>query len=615
MARNSTWQNAGKEMTMSFLLRILALGLLAGLPGVAAEAADVVSLQKFKKEFNLTLGKNGSYRFVVLNQHYEKWYFLEIRQPGQAVTKKYHLENPWPDEQLVRPGEEAGTLKIVSFRQKQICVLDGKTGGALQRGAASGKPWVYLCNKRLLLRNQMDGEASVKEQAVEFLRDNIWNGEKVISSVKDTVYKDKELIRSKLRKGRRDRQVAGKRGPAEARMKKKYYRARMAKGELGIDVQGPADGFLNPGRWYASRNTPGVFASVYQPSFTRGSIMRSWKSRVLPMDNVENTAAVYLVAFEMDQFDIAYALGTDHPRVSYSERTPARHRVAGWQGPDSIGDYQPLASPGMVNPVDAERVVASFTGGFKRKHSVFRWGPYARRKGGTHYGFMQDGVVFSTLQEGLATAILTKSGGFELKTWNKNDNERLGEIRFARQNGLPLIDYDPVRRKSLPGKYVGNNRKGNWSGSKQNTIRALRTGLCMQTRNGKKYAIYGYFSSHTPNAMARVFQAYNCDYAIHLDMNMIVHTYLATYHRDENSGDLAMEHVVEKMHWKDASVNGKKVPRFVGVPDNRDFFYMMRKRTPEQRYLVGEPPLREKPSDGVALSEKEHPDKAVGSSL
>ena len=89
--------------------------------------------------------------------------------------------------------------------------------------------------------------------------------------------------------------------------------------------------------------------------------------------------------------------------------------------------------------------------------------------------------------------------------------------------------------------------------------------------------MYGFFSSHTPNAMARVFQAYDCDYAMHLDMNMIVHTYLATYFQPKDSKELKVEHIVKKMKWKDTEYQGQVLPRFVAVPDNRDFFYLLRK--------------------------------------
>jgi hypothetical protein len=75
--------------------------------------------------------------------------------------------------------------------------------------------------------------------------------------------------------------------------------------------------------------------------------------------------------------------------------------------------------------------------------------------------------------------------------------------------------------------------------------------------------------------MARVFQAYGCRYAMLLDMNALEHTYLALYQR--SGSQLTLEHLIHGMGEVDKTVSGKTVPRFLGYPDNRDFFYVMRR--------------------------------------
>jgi hypothetical protein len=55
---------------------------------------------------------------------------------------------------------------------------------------------------------------------------------------------------------------------------------------------------------------------------------------------VENGADVYLVAFDMDAFDIGYELGTDHPNLGWSSRPSNRHRAA---GPDGFSRPDPLS--------------------------------------------------------------------------------------------------------------------------------------------------------------------------------------------------------------------------------------------------------------------------------
>ena len=59
----------------------------------------------------------------------------------------------------------------------------------------------------------------------------------------------------------------------------------------------------------------------------------------------------------------------------------------------------------------------------------------------------------------------------------------------------------------------------------------MRSGSVARGSDGKRFLIYGYFPTATPSAMARVFQAYGCRYAMLLDMNALEHTYLALYRR------------------------------------------------------------------------------------
>ena len=86
---------------------------------------------------------------------------------------------------------------------------------------------------------------------------------------------------------------------------------------------------------------------------------------------------------------------------------------------------------------------------------------------------------------------------------------------------------------------------------------------------------YAYFSSATPVAMAKVFGAYGCEYAMHLDMNALEHTYLAIYLPDSN-GEQFPHHLITGMAVLDQRLKGN-IPRFVGYPDNRDFFYLTTK--------------------------------------
>ena len=244
-------------------------------------------------------------------------------------------------------------------------------------------------------------------------------------------------------------------------------------------------------------------------------------------------------------------------------------------GPDGIETIEPLVRTGMLSPMEQSRVAATFTGGFKRTHGAFRMSELARIDHGSHYGFVENGVVLSKLQPGLATVVVFDDGRVDLLTWTEADDALLPRIRHARQNGVAILERDTGSQRSVAGPRVRDWGPGNWSGSADRKLRTLRAGLCLQESQGKRFLIYGYFSSATPSAMARVFQACGCRYAMLLDMNALEHTYMAVYRMQDSR--LLTQHLIDGMGVVDGSRDGQPLPRFVSVADNRDFFYLLRR--------------------------------------
>ena len=140
---------------------------------------------------------------------------------------------------------------------------------------------------------------------------------------------------------------------------------------------------------------------------------------------------------------------------------------------------------------------------------------------------------------------------------------------------FPLVEFDPATKAPVPGALVRSWGPGNWSGSADEKLRTMRSGAALQTNQGRRFLIYAVFSDATPSAMARIFQAYRCDYAMLLDMNALEHTYLALYRR--SGSQMFVDHLLKGMSEVDKSAAGELVPRFLGYPDNRDFFYVMRR--------------------------------------
>jgi hypothetical protein len=412
----------------------------------------------------------------------------------------------------------------------------------------------------------------------EFLRDHVWGGERLIEIVKETVERDAHLERSTARPSEGPVGAAGA-GPSPASLDPAQEGLRPAPAGLGIDIELPAPGSLAFGRWYPAKIAPDVYVGIMQPGLVPASLLASHRDRVRPLDGVESEAIVYLAAFDLEPLRLGYELGTDHPRVGWSQRALPQVREAGTPGPDGFDGDAPLIRTGLVNPAHVSRTVATFAGGFKREHGAFRSGDLALENRGSHYGFMEYGVVFSTLQPGLATLVVRDSGRLDVTTWRASDASSLAGIEHARQNGVPIIEPDPATGQPVPGALVGNWSLGNWSGSASGHQRTVRSGVCLQETDAGRFLLYAYFSSVTPSAMARVFQAYQCRYAMLLDMNALEHTYLALYTIDES--EITVQHLVRGMEEVDRSVGERIVPRFIGYPDNRDFFYVLRRQEDE----------------------------------
>ncbi len=535
-----------------------------------------IELQRFRTSSRVTLkradGVGGTATLINLNPAINSWYLLSIAWSNNEGRVQYHLENPLASIGSLRLVAADPAALNISAANGFTCTLWNSIGPRpLDEAGASGLPYAPVCTGLLYVRNSVVGHRTSLERITDFLRDHIWEGDRVISFVKKELYRDRYLERGQPASAAAPSAVGTT--PAAALVAPELADEPILPQRLAIDLEG--DGGLLPGQWYAVHGLEGVTVSVIQPQAIQRSILTGHEASVNPLSTLESQALVYLVAFDLNALDLHFALGTDHPRLDWSDRPPASARDPRLPGPDGIASPAPLVANGMVSPADAVRTVAAFAGGFKRSHGAFKFGPLSEKNHGSHYGFIQEGVVFSKLQPGLATVWVAGDGHTELKTWTPADNLLLEHIRYARQNGVPLIEYDPRSGRGVPGEMVNLWGPGNWSGSANEDLRTVRAGLCLQNEAGHRYLLFGYFSAATPSAMARVFQAYRCSYALHLDMNALEHTYLALYVRDGHQ--LTVEHLVEGMEEVDRHSGDRFSPRFLGFPDDRDFFYLTRK--------------------------------------
>ena len=541
----------------------------------AVAAKSVLDLQPFRHEVSAVDPRDGrTLRFTSLHPAINAWFLLQTETSKAGVFNSYHLENPYPGTQGVRldTGAEP-TLVFTDGPVETRCAPFAEADAELHRARDSALPYAPICDGRLYLRNRVSGSRTNLESWAEFLRDNVWGGEDVVRIVRDNLFRDSQLETSK-QVGTNGQSHAAT-GPAPMQVSDRYADHPVITTLLDMGLTGTKQGQMALGLWYPVTGLNGVFASAFQPRAVSGDILKG-PGKVNALGGIEARATGYVVAFDLGQYDINYALGTDHPSLGWSSRPPGSVRPRGLKGPDGISTAKPLVALGMVNPVQAGRTIAIFTGGFKRQHGAFKYGDMASFNYGHHYGFIENGVILSKLQPGLSTLFGLTDGTVRMKTWTAADNALLNQIRFARQNGVPLIETDPATGHGVPGDRVTKWGPGNWSGSAKAELRTLRAGACMIRQQDTQFLLYGYFSTATPSAMARTFQAYGCDYAMLLDMNALEHTYLAVYARD--NGTLNVGHMVPGMSLIDKKArDGTLIPRFLGYVDNRDLFYLTRK--------------------------------------
>jgi len=545
----------------------LLAALLLAAPGLVC-ARDIVDLQAARQASSMVTADGHRVELTNLAPAIDAWYLLRIdgTMPG---GRSWHLENRVPRRQsFVLDGKRSSL--VVHLDGEPDCVIRLAPPAALQEAGASRLPFAPLCDGRVAVRNPLPGHRTALEATTEFLRDRLWGGERLVGFVKHTFYQDAFALRDEARASASAPAPLRLTGtPPPPRLAPAATQRPLSPSALALDI-GAARRRLRPGDWWPVTGRPGVFVMALTPADlpTTDGI----RAEALELDALD-----YFVAFDLARFDVGFELGTEHPRLGWSDRAPDAMRDAALPGPDGLASAVPLVRAGAVDPALSRRLVATFTGGFKREHGAFAHGRLATMNHASHYGFVEQGVVFSSLQPGLSTLFATADGRVDLRTWPEHGAPASATLRFARQNGVPLVESASGIAPRI-GDLVRQWGAGNWSGSADEQERTLRAGACLLENGGHRFLVYGWFSTATPLTMARGFLALGCRDAMHLDMNALEHTYLALYVREGQR--LGVQHLVDGMAVLDRGQGPAVVPRFLGFPDDRDFFYVVEKTTP-----------------------------------
>lgn len=417
---------------------------------------------------------------------------------------------------------------------------------------ATAAPYALVC-PGLWRRNPVKGRKSKLEWGADFLRDHVKGGEAVTRFVKQKVVRHKGKSSEELSVHARSQSDARPESLAVERT------SGLTVEELGLPLH-DSPSPLVAGTFYEVQPQPGIWVAAIQPGLTPPLAGH-------PLDRIDAESDALLVLFQLPQFELDFALGTDHPRLGWADRVLASQRTV-IRGPDGFDAPGPLVRTGAVRPDRGPSVVAVFTGGFKRSHGAFHRGPLSTQNQGSHYGFVEDGIVWSQPQPGLATLLVTWDGEVDIAVWQAS--HQVEDYRHVRQNGVPLVQDGQL------GSQVFDFAQGNWSGSVKGNARSMRAGLCVRGEASARELLYGYFTEATPGAMAQVFLAAGCDQAMLTDMNALEHTYLAVHERRD--GQLITHNLDKGMAVLDLMTRDQVVmPRFLALPDNRDFFSVRRR--------------------------------------
>jgi hypothetical protein len=491
----------------------------------------------------------------------------------QIGKKRYHLQ--FPAGSTVDLSADGISYVLPGEAAKECKLGDGKLWSIKVSRKVAFSP---ICDGRIYVRHSLYGWKQKIRTRPEMLQS--WASWTTPAEAQEDSESNKPSVtstRSSLRAV-----VESMIKPPAANVKPAHTKTTVGARQLGIAIAGPDKQRMHVGQWYPTRHFGAMYASVVTLAHTATEFQKTFPKRVRSLaangGARQVNAMVYLLAMDLTRYTLNWMHGTDHPGVAWSRR----HRLkrSNRYGPDGFSKLAPFVPAAAVSPVDLPSTVGTFSGGFQRRHGAFKWGARAKTADAHHYGFIEDGVVLSTLMPGLATIVGYRDGRIALKTWTKADDKTIANLRFARQNGVPLMIGGGPDNVGEPGLLVGNWGHGNWSGSAKAELRTPRSAACLIEHDGARWLVYAYFSTHTPSGMARVLQAYGCDYAVHLDMNSPGHAYFALFTRLKPQLDtleFRVEHLMTQMRGWDPKINRKRTPRYLLKPEYKDFFYIMRK--------------------------------------
>ena len=350
-----------------------------------AAPTTIVELQPFRDASSVALPGAGVATLIDLNPHVNDWYVLSLRVGAVESPVWYHLENPDPDSQTLtldpehpngirltveraqhstaccgmhratarcrarrtpvchtRPSATTGSIYATTWPEHTRGSNGSPTFFGTGSGAATGSSHSYAGHSSVM--HSSSAPSPKRSDSTEAPRNAL--------NVPVAATIDRRVRR----------RIGRSTGPRYRRWQRSIAAHR---------------------RVVCGRRCARHVRQRDRTACNHASVLSSYPNDVAPLDAVESHALDYLVAMDLAQFDVAFVLGTDHPRVGWSPRALDSVRDPNLRGPDGIDSVAPLVVNGLVNPVVVGRTAATFTGGFKREHGAFRYGALAQQNRGT----------------------------------------------------------------------------------------------------------------------------------------------------------------------------------------------------------------------------------------
>ena len=544
---------------------LLILSIILSISGLTltAEAKysgnNVVKFEESLPEVSSIAVSDYKVKLINLNPYINRWFLLEF-----AGKKRYriHMDNRDPSNHvflsktgivLKKSDNPSKTVKCSLWKSKKEHIL-------AQPFNKFTNPYFPVCNGLVYLRLKRSSKTklSLTEWTTEILRVSDF-GENIINSVKPFVVSlDAEAAEQKLIKNESKSKInLNKKEPVLAKTHLEENKLPLVSSEhnLGITRKQNNRPFYF-GHWYQTNMHSGIYTGLFIPELIEENIKKSYPERVNPIEENEEDKLIYLTAYDLNQYTLRYTVGTTEPPINTEKSSYGR----------TASLRKSLVPIGSIPPYHLSDAVGVFVGGFKSRHSEILYGPYKGKK----YGYIEKGVELSPMSPSLATLSINKFGQIKMDRWPDDIQERIKARRetiSARQNGVMLV------HNYKPGPLVNHWSHGNWSADANGLRQSLRSGVCIQEHENKRFLIFMAFTSVTPSTMVKVMQAYSCRYGMHLDMNAHMYLHNAIY-EIKSDKSFSVEYLNKEMLYPP----GLKRHRFILDNNSRDFFYIMKKQ-------------------------------------